>query len=700
MLAQSFFAAVEEIEGRMEGGPEKIIEAAANVADEVDEPLVSSLDVMLLVMLAGVSVYYFFIRNSTKKDDSPALKSFTISPTQLPSRSNDSSFVSKMKSSGRNVVVFYGSQTGTAEEFAGRLAKEATRWGMKGMVADPEECDMSELSQLTEIENHLAVFCMATYGEGDPTDNAQEFFEFLQSGDEDLEGVQYTVFGLGNKTYEHFNAMAKYVDKRMAELGAKRVYELGMGDDDANMEDDFITWKDAMWPAVCEFFGIEAQAQDINMRQYKLTVHEEYDPNRVFTGEIARLNSLKIGSQRPPFDSKNPFMAEIKVNRELFKGGERNCMHIELDIEGSRIRYDSGDHVAVYPVNDAGLVEQLIKLTGEEGGKVITLTNVDEDSSKKNPFPCPCTYHTALSHYVDITALPRTHVLKELAEYTTDNAEKEKLLLMSGTSEAGKAAYQQWIINDVRNIIHVLEDLPSCKPPLDYICELLPRLQARYYSISSSSKLYPTTIHVTANVLKYETPTGRTNHGVCTTYLHNLVPDNGLKYHVPIFVRKSQFRLPSKSQTPVIMIGPGTGIAPFRGFIQERNLQKEEGKPVGRTILYFGCRNKAVDYLYEEELNSYKDSGLLELHVAFSRDQPQKVYVTNLMEEHMQDIWQIIGEQNGHLYVCGDAKSMARDVNALIVKICQNEGKMDQPQAELFVKKLITQKRYSSDVWS
>lgn len=685
----------------MEESTERLVDAASSAAEEMaEEPLVGMLDLVLLSLLAGVSVYYFFLRDTNKKDEVPVLKSFTISPTSLPMRTNDSNFVAKMKSSGRNVIVFYGSQTGTAEEFAGRLAKDATRWGMKGMVADPEECDMSELAQLTEIENHLAVFCVATYGEGDPTDNAQEFYEFLQNGDDQLDGLQYTVFGLGNKTYEHYNAMGKYVDKRLAELGATRVFELGMGDDDANMEDDFITWKDAMWPKVCEFLGFEAQAQDINMRQYKLKIHEEYEPSQLYTGEFARLNSLKIGNQKPPFDSKNPFMAEIVVNRELFNGGERNCMHIELDVEGSRIRYDSGDHVAVYPVNDTALVNRLLELTNEDPDRVFSLTNVDEDSSKKHPFPCPCTYRTALSHYVDITALPRTHVLKELAEYTSDPAEKEKLKLMSSTCDEGKMEYQKWIVNDVRSIVHILEDLPSCKPPLDHICELLPRLQARYYSISSSGKLHPTKIHVTANVLKYETPTGRTNKGVCTNYLYKLKPENDTKYHVPIFVRKSQFRLPSKPQTPIIMIGPGTGIAPFRGFIQERSWQRQEGKPVGETVLYFGCRNKAIDYLYENELNEAKDSGLLKLYLAFSRDQAEKVYVTHLLEQNKAEVWRIIGQENGHLYVCGDAKKMARDVHTAIIQICQTEGGMTPGEAELYVKKMINQKRYSSDVWS
>ncbi|MPC26196.1 NADPH--cytochrome P450 reductase [Portunus trituberculatus] len=289
--------------------------------------------------------------------------------------------------------------------------------------------------------------------------------------------------------------MAKYVDKRLGELGAKRLFELGMGDDDANMEDDFITWKDAMWPKVCEVFGIDSQAQDINMRQYRLTVHEDYDPARLFTGEIARLNSLKVENQRPPFDAKNPFMAEVAVNRELFKGGNRNCLHIEVNIEGSRIR------------------------------------------------------------------------------------------------------------------------LPG------------PKFLDGYEKVDFKLSLYPNMVHITANVLKYETPTGRTNKGVCTTYMQNQRPDNDTKRHMPIFVRKSQFRLPSKPQTPVLMIGPGTGIAPFRGFIQERNLQKEEGKSVGKTVLYFGCRNKANDYLYEEELTAYRDSGLLKVRVVLSQTQVKFITV-------------------------------------------------------------------------
>ena len=570
---------------------------------------------------------------------------------------------------------------------------------MKGMVADPEEGDMEELVSLKTIPNSLAVFCLATYGEGDPTDNAMEFYEWLQNGDADLSGLNYAVFGLGNKTYEHYNQVAIYVDKRLEELGATRVYDLGLGDDDANIEDDFITWKDKFWPAVCEFFNIESTGEDVSIRQYRLQEFTDEMPERIFTGEMARLHSLQ--NQRPPFDAKNPFLAKVIVNRELHKGGDRSCMHIEFDIEGSKMRYDAGDHIAAYPTNDQELVEKIGKHTNTDLDTVFTLINTDEESSKKHPFPCPCSYRTALTYYLDITMNPRTHVLKELSEYCSDAEEKEKLKSMSSTKPEGKALYQKWIIEENRNIVHVLEDLPSCRPALDHLCELLPRLQPRYYSISSSPKLYPTTVHITAVLVDYTTPTGRHNKGVATTFLASKKPQlDAPPPTVPVFIRKSQFRLPTKPQTPIIMVGPGTGLAPFRGFIQERDFHAKDGKTVGETVLYFGCRKRSEDFIYGEELEEYAKKGLLTLHVAFSRDQAHKVYVTHLLEKSADELWRIIGENNGHFYICGDARNMASDVRNVITKILINKGNMTEDDAVAYLKKMETQKRLSADVWS
>jgi len=611
-----------------------------------------------------------------------------------------------MKKTGKRLVVFYGSQTGTAEEFAGRLAKEGARYGLKGLVADPEEEDMDDLQKIGELEDEvgscLVVFMLATYGEGDPTDNAVELHEKLTSEDGlDLEGLRFSVFGLGNKTYEHFNAMGKIADKRLAELGGVRVHPLGVGDDDSNLEDDFITWKEAFWASVCQEFNIEASGEDFNTRQYehKVLGEGDFNPEKVYTGEVARLKSYI--TQRPPFDAKNPYMAPISVNRNLHgPGSGRVCMHIEVDIEGSRIRYDAGDHIAVYPTNNPDLVDKLIELLGVDRDTVFTMNNVDEDSSKKHPFPCPTTYGTALSHYVEITALPRTHILAELAKYTGDAEEKSKLELMSSTSGEGKALYQSWVVDSVRHIAHILEDLPSCKPPVDHLLELLPRLQPRFYSIASSAKVHQQSVHICGVVVEYTTPTGRVNKGVATTWLQAKVPqEESPAPRAPVYVRRSQFRLPNRPQTPVIMIGPGTGLAPFRGFIQERAWQAEQGKPVGPTVLYFGCRNKAEDFIYRDELEGWESAGVLTLHTAFSRDQAEKVYVTHRLRETKAEVWRLL-QEGAHLYVCGDAKMMAKDVRNIINEVCRDEGGMDADAAEAFVKKLETQKRYSADVWS
>ncbi|NXA35254.1 NCPR reductase, partial [Eudromia elegans] len=675
-----------------DAGMKQTVSTPENPAEQ--DSLFSMTDLFLVSLITGLLTYWFFFRK--KKEEVPELPK--ISPVASPVR--DSSFIEKMKKTGRNIVVFYGSQTGTAEEFANRLSKDAHRYGLRGMAADPEEYDLSDLSRLSEIDKSLAVFCMATYGEGDPTDNAQDFYDWLQETDADLSGLRFAVFGLGNKTYEHFNAMGKYVDKRLEELGAQRIFELGQGDDDGNLEEDFITWREQFWPAVCEHFGVEATGEESSIRQYELVVHTDVNMSKVYTGEMGRLKSYE--NQKPPFDAKNPFLAAVTVNRKLNEGGERHLMHLELDISNSKIRYESGDHVAVYPANDSSLVNQIGEILQMDLDTIMSLNNLDEESNKKHPFPCPTSYRTALTYYLDITNPPRTNVLYELAQYATDPGEQEQLRKMASSAAEGKALYLSWVVEARRNILAILQDLPSLRPPIDHLCELLPRLQARYYSIASSSKVHPNAIHICAVTVEYETKTGRLNKGVATNWLKNKVPDEDRsKSLVPMYVRKSQFRLPFKPSTPVIMIGPGTGIAPFVGFIQERAWLKQQGKDVGETVLYYGCRHEKEDYLYREELARFHQDGILtQLNVAFSRDQAEKVYVQHLLRKNKENVWKLLNEGNAHIYVCGDARNMARDVQNTFYEIVAEFGNMSQPQAVDYVKKLMTKGRYSLDVWS
>ena len=383
----------------------------------------------------------------------------------------------------------------------------------------------------------------------------------------------------------------------------------------------------------------------------------------------------------------------------MHNGGDRSCIHVEIDISESHIRYEAGDHVAVYPTNDLELVESLATLLNVDLDEVISLNNVDKYASKQHPFPCPSTYRTALMHYVDITSTVKQHVLTELIGHTKDDADLKLLKGVLENNEAGKELYNEWIVKDNRHITSLLKDLPSCRPPLDLLLELLPRLQCRYYSISSSPKMHKDTIHITAVVVDWVSRTGRREKGVATNWLKLKTPGNNELSRVPIFVRHTNFRLPDKPQLPVLMVGPGTGLAPFRGFIQDRYMQKENGKEVGNTTLYFGCRHQKEDYIYEEELKKFVENGAItDLKVAFSRDQAEKIYVTHKLKENMAEIWELI-KSNGHLYVCGDAKHMAKDVHDIVLESVKIHGGKTVEQAQNFIKSITNKGRYSVDVW-
>ncbi|VDK49201.1 unnamed protein product [Anisakis simplex] len=685
------------------------------------EWLAAQLDTMDVVVVSVVmlgTIYFLFLNKFNKTTstnryspqfitiDNHAKTSSTNSSTSNAIRKDsclvDTSFIARMQTEQRQieiyynlqVLIMYGSQTGTAEELAGRLSKDLKRYGIKALLIDPEEVDVEDFARIPEVNDLLLVLCMATYGEGDPTDNAQQLHEYINNNDCNLSGVRYAVFGLGNKTYEHYNEMGKYFDRRLEELGAKRVHELGLGDDDGNLEEDFMRWREGFWPAVVQSFGWQISEEAGCERQYRFEVVDNPSNTTLFCGEYGRLGSFE--KQRPPFDQKNPYLSAVRVNRELHKPkSDRSCRHIEFNTNSARVRYETGDHLGVFPTNDVKLVDEIGRLLNADMDLAFRLINTDEESSKRYPFPCPCTVRTALTHYVDICAPVKSHILKALAEYTSDDEQKQQLILLSTANEQGLKEYSRFIQKERRSIVDVLRHFSTCRPPIDFLLELLPRLQARYYSISSSPKQLSDAISITAVVTRY-TIGDRLIKGVCTNYL----TDKNEGDKVPIFVRKSTMRLPHRHTTAVIMIGPGTGFAPFRGFIQERHWHKQQGKQIGPMILYFGCRHPEQDYIYEEELNEYlKEGTLSELHVAFSRLTDKKVYVQNQLWEDRETIWKAV-DGGAHIYVCGDARNMARDVQNTFVKIFVEIGGKTLVEAQKLQKDLERQRRYQADVWS
>uniref|UniRef100_A0AAF5PQD5 NADPH--hemoprotein reductase n=1 Tax=Wuchereria bancrofti TaxID=6293 RepID=A0AAF5PQD5_WUCBA len=599
------------------------------------------IDLVVLTVMLLTTIYYswrlWIGKNTNKFIESTVLPSYTSSEISVD---RQTSFVTRMKSEERKVLIIYGSQTGTAEELAGRLSKDVQNYGQKALLLDPEEMNVEDFEKINEISDVLLVLFMATYGEGDPTDNAQEFYQHILNTDLNLTGVNFAVFGLGNKTYGHFNEIAKYFNRRMEEFGATRIYSLGLGDDDGNLEEDFMRWREGFWIAVTSIFGWQIAEIGI-VRQYRLEIVKDFSA-KLFTGEYGRLGSFE--KQRP-------------VNRELHGiKSDRSCRHIEFMISEIKMRYEVGDHLGIFPTNDPVKVEELGRLLDADMDLRFSLVNLDEENLKKNPFPCPCTIRTAFTHYVDICAPVKSNVLKALAHFTSNENEKERLLLLSTANEQGLKEYGNYIQKERRSIIDILRAFPTCKPPVDYILELLPRLQPRYYSISSSSKYSHDSLAITVVVTKYVI-SDRLIKGVCS-------------------------------------------FAPFRGFLQERSWQKKQGQDIGPMILYYGCRHPEHDYIYEEELKKFVEDGVLsELHIAFSRLTAKKIYVQDKIWKNREEVWKTI-ENGGNIFLCGDARNMARDVQNTFIRIFMEIGGKTGIEAQNFQKDLERKRCYQTDVWS
>jgi len=546
------------------------------------------------------------------------------------------------------LLVLFGSQTGSAEGFARKLAKESLARGFAPTVLELNDYELANLPA-----GGKAVIISSTWGEGDPPDNAVNFWSWLKADSAPrLEHLQFAVLGLGDKNYPDFCGASKKFDARLELLGAKRLAPRGECDVDYDISAK--NWMEGLW----EKLGVAA-TPGVGVTGSSL-------PAPAVNGENGG-NGTASGA----YNKVNPFPARLLKNILLNKPGTaKEVRHYEISLGGSGLHYEAGDALGVVPVNCHELVDEVIRALH---------CNPDESVKVGDSF---VVLREALSHCLEINK-PSPEFLAAVAKAAPE------IGLAPLLAPERRDDLQKWLWG--RGIIDLLNLLPTPFTAMEFL-GLLKKLTPRLYSISSSPKAHPGEVHLTVSAVRYESH-GRRRNGVASTFLADRVGDTEF---VKVFVQPSHgFKPPANGDTPIIMVGPGTGVAPFRAFLEDRAAAGAKGK----NWLFFGDQNRNTDFLYEEQLTGWQGSGFLtRLDLAFSRDQPDKIYVQHRMLEKAAALWSWL-EAGAHFYVCGDASRMAKDVDATLHRIIENHGGKTLEEAKAYVAKLKSNKRYQRDVY-
>ena len=549
---------------------------------------------------------------------------------------------------GEPLAVLFGSQTGTAEGLAKRFAREAQQRGFA-----PSVLALNDFEKANLAAGGKAVIISSTWGDGEPPDNAVNFWNWISAESAPrLENLNFAVLGLGDKNYSDFCGASKKIDSRLEALGAKRIAP--RGECDVDYEAPAKAWMDGLWEKLVSGSGTGV-----------LPVRIEAN------GNPAKMESNGQGARATSYGKSNPFPARLLKNILLNKAGsEKEVRHYEISLNGSGLNYDAGDALGVVPVNCPELVDEVIAALKTKPDESVKIgDNV-------------MSLHEALTRHLDIT--------KPSQEFFTTVANAAPAKELSALlAQEKREEMRKWLYG--RGVIDLLHLLAEPMPAADFV-KLLKRLTPRLYSISSSPKAHPGEVHLTVSAVRYEAH-GRARKGVASTFLADRVGDADV---VKVYVQPSHgFKPPANSDAPMIMVGPGTGIAPFRAFVEERLATGAKGK----NWLFFGDQRRATDFLYEEQLTDWHKSGVLsKFDLAFSRDQEKKIYVQDRMMENAAEMWSWL-EAGAHFYVCGDASRMAKDVDATLHKIVETAGGKSADDAKSYVAKLKSDKRYQRDVY-
>ena len=546
--------------------------------------------------------------------------------------------LSSLDANTKKLSVLYGTQTGNAEDLASDAAVLAKKSGYSVTV---DELDSIEMETLADLQNAIVV--VSTYGEGEMPDNAQIFWDKLSADTAPrLDNLSFAVLALGDTSYDEFCQAGKLIDTRFEQLGASRLIQ--RIDCDVDYEDFASDWLDRTMQKL-----------------------PKATPAEISNGIIEK-ESTGVETAVVKWNRKNPFNGVVKTNALLSKdGSSKEIRHVVFDLGDSGIAYESGDALGVMPKNCPALVESIVDWLGVSGDLKLdgSMSSVRETLSSKLEIMTP--------------SRDLIHEIEKLAK-------NDELSAAVGN----KKLLETYLWG--RDAFDLLSLIPPATVDLNKFLSWLKPLQHRAYSISSSPKAHPNEIHLTVAAVRWER-SQRQHKGVASTFLADLAY---VGESAGIFLTSNKsFRVPKDDTKPMIMVGPGTGVAPFRAFLQER----ESRGSTGMNWLFFGDQHRGCDFLYEDELAGFSKRGILtRLDLAFSRDQKNKIYVQDRMAENGRLLFEAL-EDGGHFYVCGDASRMARDVDTALHTLIAEHGKLSTEEAVDYVNNLKKEKRYLRDVY-
>ena len=574
-------------------------------------------------------------------------------------------------SHGAKLTVLFGSNMGTAEELARSIAEAGEANGFSTSLAA-----LDDHAGSLPREGAVAIVC-ASYN-GGPPDNAGSFLKSLrEAGPGSLKGVRYTMFGCGNRDWAStYQAIPRQIDELMAEKGAERIYQRGEGDAKEDLDGNFQDWYEPMLPAVADKLGIKLEPDS----------SQAHEP-------LYQVQPVDKPPSHPIIGGNGALPMRVLANRELQNSDHsgRSTRHIEVLLPDG-VSYRAGDHLSIVPQNGALLVERAVRRFGFAPGTHVVLTAA-EGRRAVLPVGEAISVHRLLSDFVELQLPATRKQIQAMAQHTRCPFTRPKLEAL-----LDEERFRTEVLGKRKSVLDLLDEHPACELTFSVFLEMLPLMTPRYYSISSSPVADGAHCSVTVAVVEGPARSGTGLYrGVCSSYLSRQAA--GATVQAFIKETKVGFRLPVDPAAPVVMIGPGTGLAPFRGFLRERAALKAQGRTLGPAMLFFGCRHPEQDFIYADELKEHAAAGVVDLHVAFSRHDGKKSYVQDLLRQQAAALWSLI-EQGAILYVCGDGGRMEPDVKRALVAMYRDRTGNDEAAGDAWMAKLAADARYVLDVWA